>query len=74
MVREQSPGGFLLQQLLSVMVKSCYRRAILSTRDYPQGCQLHSCERLHFGVASDFGSLLRVVFDAAALLLRSYSY
>jgi len=23
---------------------------------------------------SDFGSLLRVVFDAAALLLRSFSY
>ena len=56
------------------MVKSCYRRAILSTRDYLPGCQLHSCERLHLGVASDFGSLLRVVFDAAALLLRSFSY
>ena len=60
---------------LYVMVKSCKRRATLSTRDYPQGCQFHhSCKRLRFGVARDFGSLLRVVFDAAALFVSSFVF
>jgi len=59
---------------LSEMVKTCYRRATLSTRDYPPGCQLHSCERLRLGVASDFGSLLRVVFNAAALFVSSFVF
>jgi len=73
-VRNEAFCYALFRFLSPGMVKSCYRRAALSTRDHPPGCQLHSCECLRFGIASDFGSLLRVVFDAVALFVSSFVF
>ena len=49
--------------------KACY---FLDVWLCPLGCQLHSCERLPFGVAQWLRQFAPRIYDGAALLLRSF--